>query len=136
MTTQGILQTLRSNLLRYSLEADGAFCITSGLILLAGATPLASLIGLAEPVALQGLGAILIVYGIVMIRYAASEPANRRLAGVAAALNVIWVLLSVAGLLFGWFPVTTAGRWAIALVAEVVLFYAILQVYALWRTRH
>jgi hypothetical protein len=37
--------------------------------------------------------------------------------------------------LLGLFPVNTAGKWAIAIVAEAVALFAILEIVALWRIR-
>jgi hypothetical protein len=135
MTTQTMIQTVRSNLLCYSLEADGAFEITGGIILVAGARPLATLFGLDRPAILYGLGVAAILFGVWLIRYAAREPANRQVALIAATSNAAGFLLGMAGLALGWFPLTAAGKWALALIAEVVAFYAALEFYALWRTR-
>jgi hypothetical protein len=35
----------------------------------------------------------------------------------------------------GLFPVNTAGKWTIAIVAEAVALFAVLEIVALWRMR-
>lgn len=134
MTAQEMIQEIKSDLLRYALMADGAFEITGGLILVAGGGPLASLFGVTEPMLLSGLGMVLTLTGLMLIRTAVGRSDVRRMALIAAALNIAWALGSAAALLFGWLPLTTAGKWAVALIAEVVAFYAVIQVYALWRS--
>ncbi len=48
-------------------------------------------------------------------------------------LDVAWVAGSALILLFDLVPLTTAGRWTIALLAEVVALFAILQTIGLRR---
>jgi predicted branched-subunit amino acid permease len=65
-----------------------------------------------------------------------SKPAKNRkscVAQLAIVLNILWVIGSYLGLLLGWFPVNTAGKYAIALIAEVVVLFAVLEIVALWR---
>jgi hypothetical protein len=46
---------------------------------------------------------------------------------------ILFYLLSVVILVTGWPPLTTWGKWIIALVADVVAIFAGLQFYGLWR---
>jgi hypothetical protein len=93
----------------------------------------AGLIELEQPVALVVLGVVLLGYAAMLLFFAKREPANRRVAQIAIVLNMLWVVDSYAGLLFGFFPVNTAGKWAIALIAEVVFVFGLLEIYALRR---
>ena len=77
---------------------------------------------------------MLLGYGAILLYSAARESQNQRIAKLAIVLNTLWVAGSYAGLLFGLFPVNVAGRWAIALVAEAVAVFAILEYIALRRT--
>ncbi|HUS94155.1 MAG TPA: hypothetical protein VMZ24_03150 [Patescibacteria group bacterium] len=120
------------SLLTKALRADGAFALFSGLILLLGANPLADLFELFQATALILLGVVLLSYAAMLFFFAGRnlEQAGARLAII---LNLTWVIVSYAGLLSGWFPVNSAGKWAIALVAEAVMIFAIVEFIALRR---
>jgi hypothetical protein len=132
--TQALPNT-RSKFLTTVLRSDGVFAVLSGTVAVLGAGPVAGLIGLDVPLALVLLGVVLLGYGGLLLFYASKEPANVRIAQVAIVLNILWVLGSYLGLLLGWFPVNTAGKWTIALIAEVVFLFALLEIVALWRLR-
>ena len=123
----------RASLLTTILRADGVFGIVSAVISIFAAGPVAELIGLETPLALVILGFILLAYGATLVFFADRSPINRRVAQVAIVLNMLWVVDSYAGLLFGFFPVNTAGKWAIAIIAEAVFVFGLLQIIALRR---
>jgi hypothetical protein len=115
------------------LRADGIFALVSAAAAILAAGPVAELIELETPIALVVLGFVLLGYGAMLLFFADREPVNRRVAQIAIVLNMLWVVDSYAGLLFGFFPVNTAGKWAIALIAEVVFVFGLLEIYALRR---
>lgn len=121
-----------ANMLGKVLRADGAFALFSGLILFLGAKPIAVLIELSQPLALSILGVVLLSYAS-MLFFVAGRPIEQAGARLAIILNVSWVVASYTGLLLGWFPVNGAGKWAIALIAEAVAIFAILEFIALRR---
>ena len=134
MTTQTqVSPIVRSKFLATVLRSDGVFALLSGIVAILAAEPVAGLIGLNVPLSLVILGVVLLGYGGLLLFYADKEPENARIAQIAIALNMFWVIGSYLGLLFGWFPVNTAGKWAIALIAEVVFLFAVLEIVALWR---
>lgn len=124
-----------SDMLTTVLRADGVFALLSGAVTILAAGPIADLIGLGATLPLIILGVVLLLYGGDLLYFAGRKPINRRIAQAAIILNLLWVVGSYLGLLMGWFPVNTAGKWAIALVAEVVLLFAILEFIALRRGR-
>jgi hypothetical protein len=119
-------------LLTKVLRADGAFALFSGLILIIGANPLAELIELSQAIALTLVGVVLLSYA-AMLFYVAGRNLEQAGAKLAIILNLLWVIVSYAGLLLGWFPVNSAGKWAIALIAEAVMILAIIEFIALRR---
>ena len=125
----------KSNMLTIILRADGVFALLSGAVLIVAAGLVAGLIELSNSLPLVVLGVVLLLYGGDLLYFASREPTNRRVAQAAIILNMLWVIGSYLGLLMGWFPVNTAGKWAIALVAEVVFVFAVLEFIALRRTR-
>lgn len=135
MTTQvnQIETKSKTSFLTTILRADGVFSLVSAAVTIFAAGPVARLIELETPVALVILGFILLGYGAALLFFADKAPINRRVAQVAIVLNMLWVIDSYAGLLFGFFPVNTAGKWAIALIAEAVFVFGILQIIALRR---
>jgi hypothetical protein len=135
ITFEEVEKEKRSSFLVKVLRTDGAFATFSGAILLLAAGPIAGLIELSSPLALALVGLILLGYGGFLLYFAAREPQNRTVAREAIVLNLLWVVGSYAGLLLGVFPVNTAGKWAIAIVAEAVALFAILESVALWRIR-
>ena len=120
------------SLLTKALRADGAFALFSGLILLIGANPLADLFELPQATTLMLLGIVLLSYA-AMLFFFAGRYLEQAAARLAIFLNLTWVIVSYAGLLLGWFPVNSAGKWAIALVAEAVMIFAIVEFIALRR---
>jgi hypothetical protein len=137
MTTQvkPIDSKSKSPFLTTILRADGIFAIVSGGIALLASGPVADLIELQTPLALVVLGIVLLGYGAMLLFFADREPVNRRVAQIAIVLNMLWVVDSYAGLLFGFFPVNTAGKWAIAIIAEAVFVFGLLEIYALRRLK-
>ncbi|MGF1506018.1 MAG: hypothetical protein ACFB51_12940, partial [Anaerolineae bacterium] len=47
--------------------------------------------------------------------------------------NVVWVLFTVAALVGGFLPLTTAGTWALVIIADIVAIFAVLQYIGLRR---
>jgi hypothetical protein len=135
MTTQVNHMETRSkaSFLTTVLRADGVFSLVSAAITILASRPVAEMIGLETPGALVVLGLVLLGYGAMLVFFADRSPANRRVAQIAVVLNMLWVIDSYAGLLVGFFPVNTAGKWAIALIAEAVFVFGVLQIVALRR---
>ena len=101
---------------------------------LLAAQSLATFTGLQEPLVFVVLGVVLILFAIDLIWIASPDIINRRIAVAVILLDVVWVAGSVIILLFDLVPLTVAGRWTIALLAEVVALFAILQTIGLRRT--
>jgi hypothetical protein len=125
----------KTGLLTKVLRADGVFALLTGAIMTAGAGPIAELFDLSQSAAFIALGLVLLGYGGGLLYYAGRQPENRLVAKAAIVLNLLWVLGSYMGLLLGWFPVNTAGKWAIALVAEVIFIFALAELYAIRREK-
>jgi hypothetical protein len=123
-----------SALLRNALRGNALFSGISGLVLLLGAQTLAQFTGIQEPVVFTLLGVVLILFAIDLVWIASKENINRHLAWAVIILDVAWVAGSIFILLTDLIPLTVAGRWAIALVAEAVAVFAILQYVGLRRT--
>jgi hypothetical protein len=127
---------VRSNLLRYALRVDAIMSIATGAICLVDAQPLAALLGIQPPLALEVLGAVLALYGAFLFYTAAQAQLSRRIAIAAIALDLIWVIDSAILIVAGWLPLTSAGMWTIGLIAVAVAVVAELKFFGLRRLGH
>ena len=133
MNTQIVQATPKSRLLRQAIRGNGIFSAISGFSLVLAAKPLAAFMGLDWPLALTITGLILLPYAVLLL-WATSQPnIDRNLAKTAVFMDALWVMGSVILLLTNWLELSVAGNWTVALLAEVVLTFAILQAVGLRR---
>lgn len=120
---------------RLALRLDAATVVPFALALLAGARPIARFLGLggALPVAL--VGAALVPYAAMLVWDATRQAVTRRALLVPVVLNAAWVVASAGILVSGRPELSTGGRWAVAIVADLVAGVALFQVIALRRLR-
>jgi hypothetical protein len=122
-----------SSFLKNVLFSDSVFSFISGLAFLLFSRAIASFLGLSAAWIILALGLGLIVYGIEIFLAARAEPVNMDIAKFAVYANLAWVLGSAVLIFANLVHFTTAGKWAIAIVADVVLVFAILQYVGLRR---
>ncbi|MCG8405459.1 MAG: hypothetical protein MI923_09700 [Phycisphaerales bacterium] len=128
------MQTVNpTRFLRRSLLSNAVFSTVSGLSFIAAAKPISSLIGLSHPGILIGIGVSLLVFAAGLVANAKRQAINVTEAWLAVVLDVTWVAGSVVVLLAG--VLSTTGNWAVAIVADVVFLFAILQFVGLRRMR-
>ena len=138
MTTQVTTNTdvrdnPRSTFLTKVLRIDGVFALLSGFILVIGGQAIADLFELDSSLFMVVDGIVFMAYGIMLLYFAGRDSDSRAIGKVAIVLNMLFVVGIYAGLLLNLFPINTAGKWAFALVAEVVLIFAILEYVGLRR---
>lgn len=114
-----------SRWLRNALRANGAFSATTGTAALAFARPLAESLGITDPTLLPGLGLNLIVFAVLLFLLASRPVIRRGLALTVVGLDAAWVVGSIAVLFAGVLTVT--GNWTVAIIADVVAAFGILQ---------
>ena len=119
------------NLLRRSLVGNALFSIFSALIIFTGGGWLARLLGLHERLGLTVVGLGLVAYAVILLTNARRPKINLGDAWTAVILDTAWVGASYA--LIFIVPFTFEGKWLIAIVAEVVLGFAVLQVFGIRR---
>jgi hypothetical protein len=117
------------------LRGNAIFSGVSGAAIVLGSGPLAALFGLDTPTAFIVLGVGVLVFAVWLYGATTREPISRSLVLLVAALDVGWIVISAVGLLAGWFPVTTEGKWLILFAADAVSLFAALEFISLWRTR-
>ena len=119
--------------LRRILIADAFTCVATGLLMLLGARPLESLLGLPATL-LQTAGFALLPIAL-FIAYAGSRPQlSRRMVWMVIAGNVLWVLGSVGLLVSGWVAPTLSGQGFIVVQAVVVAVLAELEYFGTRRS--
>ncbi|MEM1202456.1 MAG: hypothetical protein AAGN66_04450 [Acidobacteriota bacterium] len=119
--------------LRKTLLANALFSGLSGLVALAATDAVAAWMGV-ERVYIFELGAELMLFG-AFVGFLASRdlslPWVRKAVAAVAALDVLWVVGSVALLLTPGI-LTVAGQWTVGLVALAVADFAALQIWGWW----
>jgi hypothetical protein len=125
--------TDRTSFLRRSLQLDGIASGLCGVLLLAAASPISAVIGLAEPGIARVVGALLVVYAAALVWNGVRATVSRAEALAAVVLNAGWVIGSAVVILAG--PLSLIGNLAVAAVAAAVLLFAGLEVVGLTRLR-
>ena len=133
MTTTSALQTKPSSLLRNAILGNAAFSLVSGLALALGSGPLAALMGLPDSTVLLVMGVILIPYAYFLYRGAIQQPIAGQFAVTVILLDIAWVTGSLILLASGLVPLTTVGKWGIAIIADLVALFALVQFLGLRR---
>jgi len=120
-------------LLKKALAGNALFSVASGVVILLANRRLVRFLGLPDKVSLAILGVSLIVYAAILLFNARRPKIELTDAWVAVILDVIWVGGSYALILV--VPFSVGGKWVVALVAELVLAFAILQLLGIRRIR-
>lgn len=115
----------KQKLLRRALQGNALFSVVSGLLMLAMSRTVVEFLGLPDNVSLRILGVGLLGYAGWL-----SWNARRKIikivdARIAVVLDMGWVVGSYALLFAVRFSV--GGKWAVALVAEIVFLIGLLQ---------
>jgi len=111
--------------LRTALLGNAGFSAISGICFLLFSHPVSERIGLAQPFLLISTGGLLLIFAAGLVLSARREILDLREAWVAVGLDTCWVVGSLFLLASGLF--TPVGNWAVAIVADVVLTFAMLQ---------
>ena len=112
-------------LLRSTLVINAISTALCGLALLLAPAPLAELLGVSPPAILAGVGAGLVLYAAGLVWTARRKPIPGAAAWAAIVLDLGWVLGSVAVVELG--ILSSIGAGLVALVAALVLVFAVLQ---------
>jgi hypothetical protein len=130
-----LAQARSDNLLRKTFLANVTISTLTGALLVLDAAPLAQFMGLPSPWPLVAVGLVTVAFAFIVWQIARAYPIDLTRARVIAWLDVAWVVASYALLLLPGLPLTTEGRWAIGLVAEVVFVLAVLEFIGLRRAQ-
>jgi hypothetical protein len=115
------------SLLHTVLRLNAAFSGLFGLVFVLFSGSLSGWLGIPGAAALIITGILLIgweVYVLQLVRQPQIEAA-----GVWTVIfgDLAWVSGSIGLLIGGWLPLTKAGVWFVAIIADIVLVFAVLQ---------
>ncbi len=113
--------------LRNALKGNATFSLISGLAFIAGATPIATFLGLANPTILIVTGILLLTFAADLFFLATRQQVNPIWVMVVLGADALWVGGSLVLLLTNIVPLTSGGQWAVGLVAGIVAVFAELQ---------
>ena len=119
--------------MKKALTGNAVFSVVSGLAILSANRWLVRFLGLPGKVSLAMLGVSLIVYAAVLSLCARRARIKITDAWIAVIMDTIWVVASFV--LIFVVPFSVGGKWVVALVAELVLAFAILQWFGIRRVR-
>lgn len=122
------------NLLRRALQSDALFSLLSSLVFVLAAGPVAGFLGPdVPPWLVLAIGVSFLPFVGAIYWILADLGGRVRYGRIITILNFIWVVASYGVLLLAWSQFTVAGRWFVALQAEVIFLFAVLQVIGLRR---
>ena len=138
MTTQSTsyLTIEKKSFLQKALLGNAAFSGLSGLFMVLAATPISEFFGLSNQLILTIVGIVLLLYMPFLFWLANQTPVPTWMAWVVIELDVLWVISSLILIFSSLVPLTTGGKWAIAITADIVTVFAILQYIGLRRQQH
>lgn len=121
------MTTNNSFLLKNTLLVDSVISFISGIAALLFSKAIAGFLGVTTFWAILIFGVIAVIYSIAIYLAARADPVHLGIARFAAYGNLVGAI-AVAALIFAnLVPFTTAGKWAIAIVADTGLVLAIFQ---------
>jgi hypothetical protein len=107
------------------LAGNAVFSVVSGVAILFANRWLVKFLGLPEKVSLAILGVSLIVYAAILWSNARRPKIKITDAWIAVIMDAVWVIGSYV--LIFVVPFSIGGKWVVALVAELVLAFAVVQ---------
>ena len=115
----------KQKLLRSTLQGNASFSVVSGALILAMNRTLVGFLGLPSSASLTPLGIGLLGFGGWLLWNARREKIRIVDAWIAVILDLVWVVGSYALLFAVRFSI--GGKWAVAVVAELVFLFAVMQ---------
>lgn len=128
--------TNRSHLLPRAMRANALFSTLSGISFLLAPGWLSRATGIEPAFVFTGLGVGLLVYALWLWLSTRGNVVSRRAALTAIAGDCLWVVASIVVLAGGFLSLTTAGKWGLAIVADLVGVFAVIQFLGLRRMRN
>lgn len=133
MSTNYSISRPETNFLKYAIRGNALFSALSGLALTILPGGVSALTGIQPPLAITITGLILIGFAVWLWRLTAQGGIPSGVVWLVIALDVAWVIGSLLIIVAGWSPLTQAGKWLVAILADLVGLIAVLQFIGLSR---
>jgi hypothetical protein len=134
MANQSLVSTSNSaSLLRRTFFTNMAATALSGILLVVASDPIARFMGLGSPLPMLLIGVGFLLFAALVYRVASQPAIDVQHARAIAILDVAYVVASAIVLAADLFSLTSGGRWAILLVGDLVLVFAVLEFVGLRR---
>ena len=124
------------SLLHTVLRLNAVFCGFFGLVFIVFPGKVSALTGIPNELAILITGILLIVWEIIVSQLIRQPRVSAAGAWMVIAGDLAWVVGSIALLLGGWLPLTNTGFWIVAIIADIVLVFAVIQTIGLRRQRN
>ena len=121
----------KNSKLHIAMRSNALFCDVSGFVMVLAARPLSQFLGLQNPAILVELGIGLIAWALLLFWGSMQNEIPTWLSWLAIDGDLVWVIGSAIILFLPAVSFSTAGKWTIAIVADIVLVFAIWQFFAL-----
>jgi hypothetical protein len=115
----------RQRWLRYALIGNASFSTITGVFIVIAHDWTARLLGLSGTANLVGLGIGLLIFAAALLINARRPELRIAEAWAVVLMDLAWVAGSYLALLIA--PFSAEGKWVIAMVADLVLVFAVLQ---------
>lgn len=135
----------KAALLRNTFRGNAAFSFMMAVLMLLTLESTGEWLGIAEADVLGLLDGstflVIIAVGTLLFGAfgawtSAGKPIRRDFAWAIVVSDFAWVIISWVLLLMNALPFTTAGSWAVLIVADIVLLFGIVQIVGIRRMRH
>ena len=125
------------NLLFQSIRSNALYSSFCGLVAAAASGPVAQFLGLPSGgrIALILIGIGLILHGALLWFGSQARPVDQTLAWYAIIGDIGWVVISILILFIDPWQFSNGGWWLIAILADIVALFAILQYIGLRRMK-
>ena len=115
-----IMSTNNSNLLRNALYGNAVFSGLCGIAFTIFSKPISNFLGISASWIILVVGIGLAGYAWLIYTAAKANPVNTNIANFAIYADLIWVIVSAVLIFTNFMPFTTSGKWAIAIVADIL----------------
>ena len=126
----------KATFLKRALYANAIFSGISGLDFIIFNNQITNFLGWSTNWLIPVIGAGLILFAIFTVMVARADTPNPALVQTIIASDVAWIILSCVVIFLpatNLLALTTPGKWAVAILADIILVFAILQFIGLRR---
>lgn len=118
-------------MLKTAMRSNAVFSSLTALAFILVAAPIGKAIGISPSSILTYLGVGLAIFAVELFVFTRKDDINETFAQIVIAGDLLWVLGSIIVFFSSAIPLTTAGKWFVAIQADIVLIFAVWQYFGL-----